>query len=91
MVVQVSEQIAVLPQPLLEPGTVVVVELDDLLVNRPFDLAHVLQITPARSGRGRGGRIKPDLALSSSGSGRGTRCSRPGPRNLKEGPEWTVQ
>ena len=44
MVVEVKEQVAVLPQPLLEPGTLLLVEFDDFLGERPLDLAHVSRI-----------------------------------------------
>lgn len=46
MVVQVEEQVAVLPQPLLEPGAVLVVELDDIVADGSLGLAHNPQSTP---------------------------------------------
>ncbi len=41
MVVEIGEQLAVLPQPLVEPGTVLDVELDSFLADYRLHLAHV--------------------------------------------------
>lgn len=49
MIVQVEEQVAALPQPLLEPGALLLVEFNDFLVDGPLDLAHTSRI-PARPG-----------------------------------------
>ena len=46
MVVKIGEQLAVLPQPLVEPGTVLDVELDSFLADDRLHLAHVC-IVPA--------------------------------------------
>ena len=58
MVVEVEEQVAVLPQPLLEPGALLVVEFDDFLGDGPLDLAHdpslrVPRVTPGGGTEGR--------------------------------------
>ena len=45
MVVEVKEQVAVLTQPLLEPGALLIVEFDDLVGDGPLSLAHGLQDT----------------------------------------------
>lgn len=41
MVVEIGEQLAVVPQPLVEPGTVLDVELDSFLADDRLHLAHV--------------------------------------------------
>jgi hypothetical protein len=46
MVVEIGEQLAVLPQPLVEPGTVLDVELDSFLADDRLHPAHV-SIVPA--------------------------------------------
>ena len=48
MVVQVEKQVAVLPQPLLKPGALLVVEFDDVVGDGPLGLAHSPEITPRR-------------------------------------------
>jgi hypothetical protein len=40
MVVEIEEQLAVLTQPLLEPGALFFVEFDDLVDDGPLGLAH---------------------------------------------------
>lgn len=47
MVVEIGEQLAVLPQPLVEPGTVLDVELDSFLADDRLHLAHVSILTAA--------------------------------------------
>ena len=44
MVLQVAEELAVLAQPLLEPGALFGVEGDALLRKRPFGLAHASMV-----------------------------------------------
>lgn len=47
MVVEIGEQLAVLPQPLVEPGTVLNVELDSFLADDRLYLAHVSIVSAA--------------------------------------------
>ena len=50
MVLQVAEELAVLAQPLLEPGALIGVEFEALLRKRPLCLAHDSMVPASPSG-----------------------------------------
>ena len=73
MVVEIGEQLAVLPQPLVEPGTVLDVELDSFLADDRLHLAHVSILTaasakPATAGPAGGRRNRRARASTCAGA-----------------------
>ncbi len=48
MVVEINEQLAVLLQPLVEPGALLVIELDEVVIEGSIHLAHALHVTLSR-------------------------------------------